>query len=268
MSATLSEIVTLVDAELENHPTYGTAEVTGDGVTGAFLVSPIANQVIDDASFAVFIDGVSTDDYLMDFESGICTMNSTPTTAQTVSWQFNYVPWPESLTTQAVDAAVDNLFPAFYIRSNEVVTAGSEVECPEGTEFITGVDIGGVGAWKRLRQKRYDLIYDGGVPSLHFFTAPTGSVRIHYIARPLRFAASDDTLEDCGLPERASSPIVSYACYYLLSQKMAPRVRSDVAVTTQNSAALLPSQMQYGAQGYMMRFQFQMQSMRMPLWSS
>jgi hypothetical protein len=44
-------------------------------------------------------------------------------------------------------------------------------------------------------------------------------------------------------------------------------VRSDVGVTTQGIGALMPSQMNYGAQGYMMRFQFQLASLKMHPWS-
>jgi hypothetical protein len=209
----------------------------------------------------------------MDYTSGICTMNSVPTTAQTVSWQFNYKHWPESLVTQAINAGIDNLFPAMYVRSStSIVTDGStyEVAAPAGTEFVVGVDSRATAtdAWKGLKRKRFEMIYTAGVPSLRFYSAPqSGFIRVHTVSRPTPLAASlDDLAGDAGLPERAKDAIVSYACYYLLAQKMAPRVRSDVGVVTQGTGVLMPSQMNYGAQGYMMRFQLQMASLRMQPW--
>jgi len=268
MSVTLTNLLALVDGELEDYAMNGSASVTGDGETARFLVAPLGCQVIDDASFGCYIDGEVTVDYMMDYDSGVCTMIAIPTTAQTISWAFTYKHWSEALVTQAINAAIDNLFPAMYVRSNATVAAAQEVACPTGTEFITGVDTGSAGAWKRLQPKRYDVVYTAGVPSLHFFTTPTGSVRIHYVARPTTLSSAGDSLEaSSGLPARAKDCVVSYACWYLLTQKMAPRVRSDVGITTQGAGALLPSQMQYGAQGYMMRYQFQMASMKMPLWS-
>ena len=268
MSQTLTDLLALVDEELENYAMSGSASVTGDGETAAFLVAPLGCQIVDDATFVCYLNGVTTSDYLMDYDSGVCTMLTVPTTADTVSWQFTYKHWSDARVTQAINAAIDNLFPALYIRSNATVTAAQEVVCPTGTEFITGVDTGYEGAWKRLQPKRYDVIYNSGVPSLHFFTTPSTSVRIHYVARPIPLVnLSDDIESDSKLPARAADPIISYACYYLLVQKMGTRVRSDVGITTQGQGALMPSQMNYGAQGYMMRFQFQLAAIRMPLWS-
>jgi hypothetical protein len=252
----LSDLITLVDRELENQVQRGSASFDGDGLSSAFLVAPLGGSIIDNATWEVYVDSVATADYVMDYDSGVCVMGTTPTSSQVVSWQFDFKHWSDALVTQAINAAIDNLYPAIYVRSNEVVTAAAEVACPTGTEVVTRVDTGSVGSWTRLRRKRYETIYSGGVPSLRFFSAPTESLRIHYVARP--------TITT--MPDRCNNLVVSYACYYLLSQKMAPRVRSDVAVTTQNSAALLPSQMNYGAQGYMMRYQFQLASMRMPPW--
>jgi hypothetical protein len=268
MSVTLTNLLALVDAELDNYPMAGSAKTEGDGVTAAFLVAPLGSTIVEDETFACYIDDVLTTAYTMDYDSGVCTMAAVPATDEVVKWQFTYKQWTQDLVTQAINAGIDNLFPSIYVRSNETVTAGAEVVCPTGTEFVVGVDTGGAGAWKRLQRKRYDVIYNSGIPSLHFFTTPTGSVRVHYVARPIPLVnLSDDIESDSKIPARAANPIVSYACYYLLVQKMGTRVRSDVGIVTQGQGALMPSQMNYGAQGYMMRFQFQLASMKMPLWS-
>ena len=273
MSVTLADLLAKVDNELEDWAMTGSAEVTGDGTTSAFLVAPLGSQIVQDTTFGVFIDGATTTAFTMDYASGVCVMTSTPTTAQTVSWQFTYKRNGVDVQTQAINAGVDVCFPTMYVRSNDTVATDgilSEFACPTGTEFVTGVDFHSADTdpWARQHPRRYDAFYTAGEPHLHFFSAPgQGTLRIHYVGRPVPFSSADDDLEaDVGLPLRAADCIVSYACYYLLVQKMAPRIRSDVAIATQNSAALLPSQMNYGAQGYMMRFQFQLQQAKMSPW--
>ena len=77
-----------------------------------------------------------------------------------------------------------------------------------------------------------------------------------------------DSLETtCGLPARASHPIVSYACFYLLTQKVAPRIRSDVAIVTQGRGNLSPRQMNDAANSFYLRYQMQMTNYRMSPWS-
>jgi hypothetical protein len=354
VSVTLSDLVALVDAELENIVMRGSASVTGDGETAAFLVAPFGSQIVDNATWAVYIDDVASAAYVMDYGTGICTMNSVPTTAQTVKWQFDYVHWPETLVKQAVNAAIENLFPALYVTTAYTITsdgASYEYDMPVGpgnarktitsssvanptvihadahgfssgtvvtisghtgstpeiigdyvvtstgtdtftipvnvtvagtggtasrpgtVEFVTGIDSRSSTSdpWKRLnRAKRYEVFHNESTITARFFAAPqSGELRAHCICRPTRLTAETDSIESVsGLPTRAQDAIVSYACYYLLTQKMAPRVRSDVGVTTQGIGALMPSQMNYGAQGYMMRFQFQLASLKMHPWSS
>jgi hypothetical protein len=205
-------------------------------------------------------------------------MSSVPTTAQSVSWQFNYKHWSSSLVMQAINAAIDNLFPALYVSITYTITSDGEsyeYDMPVGTEtveFVTGIDSRASTSdpWKRLsRSRKYEVFHDESTITARFFSAPqSGELRAHCICRPTRLTAVSDDIESVsGLPTRAQDLIVSYACYYLLTQKMAPRVRSDVGVTTQGIGVLMPSQMNYGAQGYMMRFQFQLASMRMHPWS-
>jgi hypothetical protein len=273
MSATLTDLLALVDAELENYEMRGSAEATGDGTTTDFLVAPLGCQVVNDSVFAVFVAGSEIATFTMDYTSGVCRIATAPTDGQAIAWVFTYKHWSTALVTQAINAAIDNLFPAMYVRSStSIVTDGStyEVAAPAGTEFVVGVDsrASATDAWKGLKRKRFELIYTAGVPSLRFYSAPqSGFIRVHTVSRPTPLAvAADDLAGDAGLPERAKDAIISYACYYLLAQKMAPRVRSDVGVVTQGTGGLMPSQMNYGAQGYMMRFQLQMASLRMQPW--
>mgnify|MGYP001063684128 CR=1 FL=1 len=55
-----------------------------------------------------------------------------------------------------------------------------------------------------------------------------------------------DTLDDIGLPETAAHPIILFACYWLLTEKLAKRLNSDIAIATQGEGSLLPEQLQRG----------------------
>jgi len=353
MTVLLSDLIALVDSELENRVQRGSASFEGDGESVAFLVAPLGGEIIDDATFDVLISGTTTTALTMDFESGVCVMDSAPTSVQTVAWEFNWKRWPETLVKQAINSAIENLFPALYVSTtytiatdgttseyampvgpdnasktitSSSVAAATVITCvahgfstgtvvtiaghtgstpalsgdyevtrtgadtftvpvtvsvagtggtasrPATVEFVTGIDsrTSTSDPWKRLsRAKRYEIFRDEGTITARFYSVPgSGYIRAHCVCRPTRLTALTDSIESVsGLPTRAQDPIVSYACWYLLTQKMAPRVRSDVGVVTQGQGALMPSQMQYGAQGYMMRFQFQLASLRMSPWS-
>jgi hypothetical protein len=77
-----------------------------------------------------------------------------------------------------------------------------------------------------------------------------------------------DALESTSqLPARAQHPIVSYALYYLLTQKVAPRIRADVAIVTQGRGNLSPRQMNDAANSLYLRYQVQLANYRMSPWS-
>jgi hypothetical protein len=142
---------------------------------------------------------------------------------------------------------------------------------PPTTQFITAIDHRSTTSdpWRRYtRAKRYEVYPGEGTVTARFYTAPaSGFLRAHCICRPTKLTALTDSIESVsGLPTRAKDALISYACWYLLSQKLVPRVRADIAVTTQNSAALMPSQMNYAGQSYLMRYQFQLASLKMPPW--
>ncbi len=81
------------------------------------------------------------------------------------------------------------------------------------------------------------------------------------------FMVFTDSLETtCGLPARAQHPIVSYACYYLLTQKTAPRIRADVAVVTQGRGNLSPRQMTDAANSFYLRHQMQVATSKQSPW--
>lgn len=270
MSVTLDELVASVNRELENKTYHGSAEVTGDGSASLFLVAPVGFTVVED-SVSVTINDEATSEYTFDYDSGICTMNSVPTTAHTIHWEFDYVSFSETIVQSAIQAAVQAMFPAFYV--TDVITATSdgetyEFELGDDVEFLTSLEYMGETSDRYYRRKRHrwEVYDDAGTKYLQFYLAPpAGTLRARVIKRP---SAITTDLATAGLPERAADPIVSYACYHLLTQKMAPRIRADIAVATQGQGAVFPSQMRYAVESFNLRWQVQLAANRMPPWSS
>lgn len=273
MSVTLTELIEGVNSELENRIIAGSAEVTGDGKSSVFLIAPPGRRIVNDAYFSVFINDVATTAYTMDFDSGECTMVSIPATTDEVAWSFNYVYWPETLVITAINAGINALFPHFYVpTATAVAVVGYEYDMSATTEFVASIDssTSATGPWKKLSPSRYEVFYDDGGTVVRFYVTPSsGYIRPHCICRPTELALAADTLETTsGLPARAQVPITSYACYYLLSQKVAPRTRSDISVATTGTGYLSPRQMNDATNSFYLRFQMQVASSKMRPWHS
>lgn len=276
MSVTLTDLVTAVNAELENKIYSGSAEVVGDDETSSFSIAPTGYSVVNDNAFRVYLGDVllaSPANYTMDFVSGICDMDSTPTSSETLMWMFNYTVWPETLVKQAINAGIQALFPSIYVATVRTVATGAiptEYELDDLVEFVTGADTLSGASWARKRRApNYEVFRDGSHLTARFYSAPSGSVRFHTIERPTPLTADSDTLTTTSsIPERCLHPIVSYSCYYLLTQKVAPRTRSDASIAIQGQGNLSPRQMNDASNSFYLRYQMQLQSIKMPPWSS
>jgi len=275
LPGTLGGLVELVNSELENHTSFGSWQAVGDGTATTFTVAPLARYIVDDATWAVEVGGVATTGFTMDFDSGVITFDTAPALSVPLTGKFNHAYWTDELVAQAVNAGINNLFPAFYVAkadtSISLVGDTYEYAMPAETQFITAVETrsDATGAYTKMARSKYEWLSDGDHLNLRFFSAPTGFMRVRCINRPSPLVNLTDTLEDtAGLPKRAKDPIISYACWYLLTQKIAPRIRSDIAVNTQGVGTLSPRQIADGTQAWLMRYQLQLAANRMPPWMS
>lgn len=277
MAISLDNIQTIVENELENKAYHGTATATGDGETGVFIIAPTGYNLIENTT-SVFKNSEVLDegsDYTINLENGTISFQGIPEVGDELFFSFQYKSFSDSTLEEAIRAGVSAMFPAFY--TTEIETATSDGETYEfqldvNTEFVTKMEFKGTSSTDRyytIKRNRYEVNreWDGDayleVMSVHFYTPPPdGTLRVHTICRPYEFATGM-----WALPERAQYPAASYACYHLLTQKMAPRVRADVAVATQGQGNVYPSQMNTAAQAFLMRFQFQLAGSRMPPWS-
>ena len=257
-----------VNQELENYPLLGTFSAEGDGETYIWHVPPIARFVVEDATFVVRINGSVYNSYTMNYETGDITFATVPAEGAEIYIEFNHVHWLDEVVESAIAAAVDSTFPSFYISEvEEVSTDGSSfeyeltsiaVESVRQTEFRADTS----GGWKvNTYGKKYECFWDGETKTLRFYTAPAeGSLRVHLISRP------SITNGYINLPSRALSALVSYSCYYLLLQKMTRRLRSDVAINTVSGGSLSPRQQNDASNAFYLRYQMQLQQVKMRPW--
>jgi hypothetical protein len=273
MSITLAGLITAVDAETENIAQRGNASATGNATATAFIIAPPNRKVLSNDHFGCWVDTVADTTGAMDYTTGVYTFPANQD-GHAITWEFDHVYWTSTMVTAAINAAITALFPHFYVGTPEIVTIVDgqyeyTLTTPE-VEFIKDVQTRSAsdGPWVAMKRIKYAPFRDGDHFNLRFYTAPSGYLRVNCISRPSWVSSGTPPATTLNVPDRATDPIVSYACYYLLSQKMAPRMRIDTAVTTTGGGNLSPRQMNDASNGFFLRYQMQIASSKMPPWSS
>lgn len=277
MTVTLGELITAVNNEVENNIERGFAETTGDGVSTSFLIAPNFRYILDNEYFGCWVDGVYDTTGWMDYDSGIYTFPTAPADSgdpeapTMINWEFQYVYWRQPEVINAIYYGINSLFPDFYKTETETQDCdGTEKEftlTTEGIEDITYVMRSETDEddWGLTSPTRYSVYPIGSTRVVRFFTAPSeGELRFHLITRAGLPPTTEDTID---IPDRASGPIVSYACYHLLNQKTAPRIRNDIALATTGGGWLSPRQLNDASNSFLLRYQMQVGAMRMRPWS-
>lgn len=260
-SLTQNAVETAVNNELQNHQIVGTATATGDGISTIFVVAPLGYYLVS-GTLTITLNGSPTSAWTADYSNGTVTFTNAPGNNVAIIFNFKYVQFYSSVVTEAVNAALFASFPYFYDTVTQSITTDAtttEYSLTSGTsEAVTAVYLNTSTNYILVPRRKYEVYDVGLVKWLRFYTAPAaGTMRVHSVARP----------SITSIPDRAKSALVSYACYYLLTQKMAPRARGDVAVVTQGTGTLSPRQMNDAAQAFLMRNQIQLQQSRMSPWS-
>lgn len=268
--ATLGEIREIVNrSAIENNEILGKSSFVGDGKTREWYVAP-PGFYIEPSSLSITVnDQVAP--FTLDPVSGIVTMSSIPANGATGECSFTARAFSDFQIDTAINAAVSMLFPALYVTGTETLYGdGSTYEfaLPDKVEVVTSIDRLNQDKWTRLdRAKRYSIYRDVSL-CVRFFSAPSEQLRVHTIERPGYFTHRDQSLSSIGLPRRALDPLVAGAVYQLLLSKSAVRIRTDVAVATMGTGTVFPSMMSQIASSWMMRFQFQLNAVKMRPWIS
>lgn len=268
MSVTLDDIAALVNMEVGNSTDRGTAKATGDSVTTDFLICPPFRTIVDDADFSFYVNGVLDQSGAMDFSNGVYS-DSQARPNDALTWEFNYVYWTNAQVFAAVNAGIGMMFPGFYyVEVEEVTTDGTSKDytlTTQGVEELRQMTFSTDGTtFSPYKRSNAELDYDGDNAIIHFYGTPAaGTLKASLVCRQLDLPTNEDILL---IPERAKTPIVSYACYHLLNQKQAPRLRSDIALATVGGGNLSPRQMNDASNSFFLRYQAQMEHMKMRPW--
>lgn len=258
----MGTLVALVNNETGNTIDRGADENEGDGLSASFFICPPMRVIIETTEFACWVDGILDDTGSMNFSTGVYTFPTAPALLAVITWRFDYVYWDDSLVEAAVQAGIDNIFPYFYHPTTEVMGTGVEhTFITPGAEVVTMVATTGTSV-TRIPRSKYTTYKSGDDLVLRWYgSAPSGTLRANIICRP---AIVNDMLN---VTSRATAPIVSYATYYLLTQKPAERMRADTAVATVGQGNLSPRQINDASNSFFLRYQAQCQQSKQLPWS-
>lgn len=256
-------LVDLVNGETGNTVDRGTDTAEGDGTSTQFYICPPQRTVIPTETFACWVNDVLNTTGSMDYGVGTYVFATAPTPGATIRWRFDYVYWGVAIVAAAVQAGIDSVFPYFYSPTTEVLGATVEHTFTTlGAEVVTMVlNTTGTSVTKIPRSK-YATYKNGDSLVLRWYgSAPGGALRANIICRPAMVNGS------LNVTDRAVAPIVSYATYYLLTQKQAERMRSDTALATVGQGNLSPRQMNDASNSFKLRYEAQCQQGKQLPWS-
>ena len=226
-------------------------------------------------SLTCTVADVANTSFTMDFDTGWFEFDSAPDDEAAIVWNYQWVHWSKDDVVDAINYGIESLFPAFYVNDLDTslsTTSGTyEYELPELTEAVKGVDWRSTSTspWVRLKRYRYDIVRDGTTAYLRFHNNPaTGSLRVHIVQRAARLAEDSDTFADIGLPETAEHPTILFAAYWLLSERYARRLNSDIALATQGEGPQMPEQVRAGLAHIYFFYNMVVQKNRMAPWST
>ena len=281
MSASLASIMDTVNTRLENREELGNATVQGDGLAMRFHLPD--HYIDDDGSLKTYkvINGVSTElaehtgwdcDYLT---SWVSYLFDTPlTAAESLNFTYRFRHWPLSLVRHTVNAGIAFLYPEFYRIEELTITLGTATDYPllatDPVAGVTEVDLVVGDQTTRLQAFNDYRVMRGALETaaLRIFNAgSSGSLVVRVAVHPHSFPSDDHTLALIGLPDRMENSLIYYACWQLLNQKIAPRVRTDtVTPMQQEGLATFRDQVQ-ASQYYKMMLDMEVARTKMRRWS-
>jgi hypothetical protein len=273
VTVTLTDLIAAVNTETENAPVHGVASAIGDGIGLSVSLAPPGRVILDDGTFALYVEKVLDVTGTMDYSTGVYTFAAAVDAGHSIKAYCNYVYWTDLQVSMAVNAAVASLFPDFYVSEAELVaTDGTSFEYTLATPNVatilevSQVTTSSTDSYKTMKNTGYSPYLDGESYIIRFYSAPSaGTIRVREVCRPAYLAEDASVLN---LPDRAQIPIVSYAGYYLLGQKAIPRVRSDITAVVTGGRQLSPRQMADAANIYYFRYQNQLAATKMFPWST
>ena len=218
---------------------------------------------------------VANTSWIVDYDTGWLEFDSAPADAAAIVWNYQYTHFPHDSIFNAINHGVDRLFPFFYVvdvdTTLSTVTGTYEYTMQTGTEDVVSVEwrSSSTYPWTPLLRRRYRFQKHGTARTLILRDSPpAGSLRVCYIKRPALFTADSDSLTDLELPDRAAGPLITFASWWLLNERLAARAQSDEAIANLGEGAAPIAEMQRAAAAFRIAFESEVQFKRMHPWSA
>ena len=267
---TLAELRDIVRLRLDDFALPYRRTETGDG---NWTQVPLPHFPVVASSVDVTVDG-SDETVTVDLDSGIVTFSAPPADQAVVLLSYSAYRWSDSEINEAIAGGVEELYPHFYVTDLDTTlstTSGTYEYTLPACETVIGVEFrtSATDPWMRVKPRRYSIVKHGTTKYLKLHDDPgTGSLRLLTVSRPANFVADSDTIEDIGLPGRAGGPIISYACWRLLNDKLATRVQSNAAIAVQEQGAATVLDYQRTINLFRIQFESELALKQMHPWSA
>jgi len=252
VSLTRDELAARVRRMLSDYAMPASATETGDAVTTTWI---LPDRYIDPLSLKVYMtaggmvnDVTGSTLYSFEPDNSAIAFTSRPDLDVVLDFTYTYTHWAEEDILWALQDAVYDLAPTFYVTTVLPITATGArryvITDPSGEPpiYVRRVSVAEDSVtYERLSQASW-RVERGELDeaTLVFFEDVTGLIAVEYTMRAQPFAAAGDTLADLGLPQRCARSLVLYAAWTLIEQRMIPRMRSDTAVVSQGEGAVTP----------------------------
>ena len=232
----LTELIRLVRMHLKDFPQeMRDADHVGDDVTTKYR---LYDQVYEADGVTATVAGVAAA-VTMDYDSGWLTFTAAPATDAAIVITYSCVLHSDEQITEALNAAIDDCFGSFVVMGENatlVTTGAAELLC----ENSSGYDLDPEDIIERVeywRDPHWVTVNDWRVKNhsghkyIHFHRCPVAglTIRISYLVRPGQLSVGTHTLEGtAGLPGRARTAIVLFACAKLVSAQLSGRTHSNL----------------------------------------
>lgn len=266
----LADLIRLVRLRLADFPAPHQQTEAGDGST---ILYRLQENVYETDGVTCTVGGSATTSFTMDYDSSWLTFDTAPADEDAIVFTYSFYTWTDERITEAVNAAIDELFGPFHVAgmNDELAYTGPETlaETSAGYDLgpedrITRVERWSDPYWIRLTD--WEVFTDGASKYIRLHRAlPTDTVlRIHYLVRPGTLLETSDTIEGtCGLPTRAKEPVVLLACSSLVAERVNKRIRDNRSHNTQDESPVKSYEIQNDAQFLRNQAEIVMRRLRM-----
>jgi len=242
MTVTQTNLITEVQRKLEDYVQEGAAAITVNTDQDATKRFKLPHEHLVSGSVVIAVDGVAktiTTDYTVNLDSGWLTMVLAPGAGKVITVSYQYNLYSSTDLVSAINAGLRYAWPFLPIRGQDVTLTGvanvQEYAMPADVAYIERLESsmdGGV-TWTREYDWTTFEAWDTGSSTekryLRFLaSAPIGKLRMRYVRAFVDLASgSGEMQKDAHVKDAAKGPVVFYACWMLLYEKINRKQRES-----------------------------------------